>query len=73
MVKKSANAGDARDTGLIPGSARSPGEENGNLLQYTCLENFINRGTWRATVHGVEKSDMTESAHSHTLTHMHTQ
>ena len=40
-----ANAGDARDTGLIPESARSPGEGNGNLRQYTCLENSMNRGT----------------------------
>ena len=51
-----ASAGDARDTGLIPESGRSPGEGNGNLLQYTCLENSMNRGTWRATVHGVENS-----------------
>ena len=51
MVKNpSANAGDA---GLIPGSRRFPGEENGNLLQYSCLGNPMDRGTWRVTVHGV--------------------
>ena len=52
-----ANAG---DTGLIPGSGRSPGEGNGNLLQYSCLGNPMERGAWRAAVHGVAKeSDMT--------------
>ena len=45
-----ANAGDA---GLIPGLERSPGEGNGNLLQYSCLENPMDRRTWRATVHRV--------------------
>ena len=57
MVKNPpANAGDTRDMGLIPGSERSPGEGNGNLLQYSCLGNPVDRGTWRATVHGVTKS-----------------
>ena len=58
MVKNPpANAGDA---GLIPGSRRFPGEENGNPLQYSCLGNPMDRGTWRVTVHGVAKeSDMT--------------
>ena len=51
-----ANAGDARDMGLIPGSGRSPGERNGNPLQYSCLENPMDRETWRAIVHGVTKS-----------------
>ena len=41
------------DPGSIPGSGRSPGEGNGNPLQHTCLENPMNRGAWRATVHGV--------------------
>ena len=51
----------ARDTGLIPGSGRSPREGNGNLLQYSCLGNPMERGAWRAAVHGVAKeSDMTE-------------
>ena len=46
-----ANAGDARDLGLIPGSGRSPGEGNGNPLQYYCLENSMDRGPWRAVVY----------------------
>ena len=50
-----ANAGDTRDAGLIPGLGRSPGEENGNPLQYSCLENPIDRGAWQATVHGVTR------------------
>ena len=50
-----ANAGDARDSHLIPGSGRSPGEENGNPLQYSCLENPMGRGAWWATVHGVAR------------------
>ena len=44
------------DTGSIPGSGRSPGEGNGNPLQYSCLENSMGRGAWQATVHGVAKS-----------------
>ena len=48
-----ANAG---DTGLIPGSGRPSGGGNGNPLQYSCLENPMGRGAWRATVHGVTKS-----------------
>ena len=51
-----ANTGDLRDAGLIPESGRSPGERNDNPLQYSCLGNPINRGTWQATVHGVAKS-----------------
>ena len=51
----------AATAALIPGSGRSPGEGNGNPLQYFCLGNPIDRGTWRATVHGVAKeSDTTE-------------
>ena len=41
-----ANAGDIKDAGLIPGLGRSPGEGNGNTLQYSCLENPMNRGAW---------------------------
>ena len=53
MVKNlSANAG---DTGLIPGSGRSPGEGNGNPLQHSCLEKPMNRGAWQATVHEVAR------------------
>ena len=44
------------DLGLIPGSERSPGEENGNPLQYSSLENSMDRGSWQATIHGVAKS-----------------
>ena len=62
MVKNSpANAGDKRDEDLIPGSERSSGGGNGNPLQYSCLENPMDRGAWRATVHGVAKSDKTEA------------
>ena len=46
----------AGDPGSIPGSGRSPGEWNGNPLQYSCLENFMDKGAWWATVHGVAKS-----------------
>ena len=48
VEKLPANAGVARDTGSIPGSGRSPGEGNGNPLQYSCLENPMDRGAWRA-------------------------
>ena len=48
-----ANAGDTGDEGLIPEMGRSPGEGNGNLLWYSCLEKPMDRGTWWATVHGV--------------------
>ena len=51
-----ANTGDARDAGSIPGSGRSPGGGHGNPLQYSCLENPMDRGAWWATVHGVGKS-----------------
>ena len=47
---------DARDTGSIPGLGISPGEGHGNPLQYSCLENPVDRGAWQATVHGVAKS-----------------
>ena len=55
-----ANAGDTGDAGLIPGSGRYPGGGHGNPLQYSCLENPMDRGAWWATVHRVEKSNMTE-------------
>ena len=54
------NAGDARDAGSIPGSGRPPGEGNGNPLQYSCLENFMDREAW-----GHKKSDTTEHRHTH--------
>ena len=57
MVKNlPAHAGDARDAGSIPGLGRTPGVENGNPLQYSCLGNSTDRGAWWATVHGAAKS-----------------
>ena len=53
-----ANAGDTGDTGSIPGLGRSPGEGHGNPLQYSYLENPMDRGAWQATVDGVEKSQI---------------
>ena len=50
------NAGDTRDVGLIPGFGRSPGVVNGNLLQFSCLKNSMDRGAWWAIVHGDAKS-----------------
>ena len=61
VVKKlSANAGDAGDLGSIPGSRRSPGGGDGKPLQYSCLENPMEKGAWRTTVPVGEKSNMTE-------------
>ena len=51
-----ANTGDIRDVGSVPGSGRSPGGGRGNPFQYACLENPMDRGAWRAPVHGVAKS-----------------
>ena len=51
-----ANEADMRDTGLVPGSGRSPGGGHGNLLQYSCLENPMERGAWQAVIHGVAES-----------------
>ena len=63
-----ASAGDPRDSSLIPGLGRSPGEGNAYPLQYSCLENPIDREAWRATVHEVSRSRTWLSTH----THMHT-
>ena len=63
-----AKAGDARDTGSIPGLGRSPGEGNGNPLQYSFLENSMERGSWRAIVHGITKSRTQLSTHRCTHT-----
>ena len=57
-----ANAGDIRDSGLIPGLGRSPGEGHGNSLQYSCLDKPMDRGAWKVMDHRVEKSwDTTEA------------
>ena len=66
------SAGDIRDTGLSPGSGRSPGGGHGNPLQYSCLENPVNRGTGQATVHTVKKSWTQlkqHRKHTHVLNH----
>ena len=55
-----ASASNVGDLGSIPGSGRSPGEGNGNPLQYSCLENPTDGGVWQSTVHGVTESNMTE-------------
>ena len=61
MVKNlPASAGNIRDTGLIPGPGTSGGG-NGNPLQFSCLENPMDRGAWQATVHGVTELDTTEA------------
>ena len=56
LVVKNPPAGDFRTTGSIPGLGRSPGGEHDNPLQHSCLENSMDRGAWRATVHKVTKS-----------------
>ena len=65
-----ANVGVAEGSGLIPGSGRSPGIENGNPLQNSCLDNSMGRGAWWATVHGVTKNQtwLSDWAHRHTHT-----
>ena len=74
VVKKlSANAGDVGDSGWIPAPGRSPGGGHGNLFQYSCLENPLDRGAWWATVHRGTKSRTrlrqlsTHLAHTHVL------
>ena len=72
----SANAGDSRGAGSVPGSGRSPGGGNGSPLQYSCLENPMDRGAWWATVHWVAKSRTrlkylcTSQMHSRTKKHL---
>ena len=61
MVKNPpADAGDVGDVGSIPGLGRSPGEGNGNPPQCSCLENPVDRGSWRAAVRGVAESDTSD-------------
>ena len=71
------NAGDTRGIGLILGLERPPGVGNGNLFQYSDLENSMNREAWWARIHGTAESDMTcththACAHTHVHTHTHT-
>ena len=56
------NAGDTGDVGSIPGLGKTPGEGNGNPLQYSCLGNLMDRGAWQATVHCVAELNMTKYA-----------
>ena len=58
LVKNPPAIADAQDVGSHPGLGRSPGEGNGNPLQYSCLENSIDRGAYQAAVHGVSKSQI---------------
>ena len=70
MVKsRPANAEDIGDLGLIPGSGRPTGGGNGNQIQYSCLGNPMDRGAWRAIVHGLAKSQTQVSG----CTHKHTE
>ena len=63
-----ANAGDSRRAGLHPGSGKSPGEGNGNPLQYSCLDNPMDRGAWLATLHGGHKESARTESTSHPCT-----
>ena len=68
MVKNlPASAGDARDVGSIPGLVRSPGVGNGNLLQYSCLENSMDRGVWWATYSPWGHSELDTTEHTQTV------
>ena len=65
------NAGDTRSLGSIPGSGRPSGVGKGNPLQYSCLENPMDREAWWATVHGVKKSQLSVCARAHTHTYIY--
>ena len=68
MVKNQpSSAGHARESGSIPGSGRSPGGRHGNPLQYSCLENSMDRGAWRAIVHEVAKIPTRLSGSTHAV------
>ena len=67
-----ANAGDAGDMGLISGSGRSPGQGNGNLIQYSCLKNLMDRETQQAIVNEVAKRQTWLSEHTRILTYIKT-
>ena len=62
-----ANARDSRDVGSLPGLGRSPGEGHGDPLQYSCLENPMDRGAWWAIAHGVAKSWACLSTHKQVI------
>ena len=66
-----ANAGKLEDPGSLPGSGRSPWGGHGNPLQYSCLENPMEGGAWKAIVHRVAKSRTWQHTHTHTHTHTH--
>ena len=59
------SAGDAKDSDSIPGLGRFPGVGNGNLLQYSCLKNSMDRGAWQVTIQGVSESGKTERLNTH--------
>ena len=61
MVKNPPANAEVRDRHAIPGLGRSPGGGHGNPLQYSCLENPMDRGAWQVTVHRIAESDMTEA------------
>ena len=65
-----ADAGGETDAGSIPRLGRSPGVRNVYSIQYSCLENFMDRGAWQATVHGVTKNRTPLSDQAHTYTHV---
>ena len=69
-----ANAGGAREVGSTPGWERAPGEGNGNLLQYSCLENPMDREDWWAIVHGASKNQtqLSDWAHTHKTSRLKT-
>ena len=66
------NPGDFRDARSILGWGRAPGGGQGNPLQYSCLENAVNKGDWQGTVHSIAKSQTGLCLHTHTHTHTHT-
>ena len=66
-----ANALDKGDVGLILELGRSPGDGNGNPLQYSCLENPVNKGAWQATVHRLQRVGHSLATKTHTYTHTH--
>ena len=70
--ESTCKTGDERDAGSICGLDRSFGERNGNPVQDSCLENSMDRRTWRTTVYGVTKSQTQLSIYTHRQTHTHT-